>query len=124
MGQKAGTTKGIQWIKVQNLMVLDSPGVVPGKDHEVELALLGAKDAAKLKNREKACYAVIKMFLDLDKKPLEEKYGIEIQKDDDEEIVVEKIAESKGYLRKGGVADEQRVYFTVIRDWQIGKLRF
>ena len=118
---KAGTTKGIQWIRAGGLMILDSPGVVPFEDDEAILGVLGAKNPEKLRNPEKVGLEIIKMFLDYDKKVLEDLYGIEII---DPDTALEEIGKKKGLLLKGGVVDIQRAAMQVLRDWQKGRLKF
>ncbi len=118
---KAGTTKGIQWIRAGGLMILDSPGVVPFDDKEAVLGVLGAKNPEKLRNAERVGLEIIKMFFNYDKKVLEDLYGIEIM---DSDNALEEIGKKKGLLLKGGVVDVQRAAMQVLRDWQKGRLKF
>lgn len=118
----AGTTKGIQWVKAGSLRVLDSPGVVPLEDDEIKLSLLGAKHPEKIRRPHKVVYEILRVCLDVRKESLEDLYGIKIETDDLEEII-EMIGKKKGYLKKGGVIEENRVFYQLIRDWQDGKIR-
>lgn len=117
---RAGTTRGIQWIRIGDLKVLDSPGVIPFVDDEIKLGVLGSKNPEKLKNPEKVAAAIIKILLDYDKSILENCYDIKIS---DLDLIFEDIAKKRGFLLKGGVGDERRAIFAVIKDWQDGKLR-
>ena len=48
VSSRAGTTKGLQWIKGAKIKILDSPGVIPFNDDEVKLGMLGAKNPEKI----------------------------------------------------------------------------
>mgnify|MGYP001564909694 CR=1 FL=1 len=117
---KAGTTRGIQWIRVGDMKILDSPGVIPIIDDEVKLGILGSKNPEKLKNPERVASAIVKLFLDYDRSIFENYYSIKI---DDIDLVFEEIAKKKGFLLKGGIIDERRAALAIIKDWQDGKLR-
>lgn len=123
VSMRAGTTRGIQWIKAGSLLILDSPGVIPFEDREISLGVLGAKNPEKLKNVEKAGLEIIKIFLNRNKKALENLYGIKID-GEDYGTIIEEIGRKKGFLLKGGVVDERRVAFLVLKDWHKGKLRY
>jgi ribosome biogenesis GTPase A len=122
VSKMAGTTKGIQWVKAGGLYVLDSPGVVPFSDREVDLGVMGAKNPEKLRNSAKVAWKIIGMFRDYDIGILEKVYGISVEGMDVNEVV-EEIGKKKGFLLKGGQIDEERSILLVIRDWQKGKLR-
>ena len=117
---KAGTTRGIQWIRVGDMKILDSPGVIPIVDDEVKLGILGSKNPEKLKNPERVASAIIKLFLDYDRSVFENCYDIKIS---DLDLVFEEIAKKKRFLLKGGIIDERRAALAIIKDWQDGKLR-
>jgi len=123
VSKKSGTTRGVHWINVnQEIKILDSPGVIPlQKDDEIRYGLIGAKDIGALKNPEIVAYAIIKLFLEKDKKAIEEFYKVEMIGDFEE--IINKIAEKKSYLLKGGKFDQNRVIADIVRDWQQGRLR-
>ncbi|MEK6888650.1 MAG: GTPase [Nanoarchaeota archaeon] len=120
---KPGTTKGIQWVKVGSLRVLDSPGVIPYEDKNKELALLGSKSVEKMKNPEYIACEIIKMFLHKDREKLKEYYKLESVEGDEYEILLA-IGKRRGYLKKKGEIDENRTSATIIREWQNGYLGF
>jgi len=68
VARAAGTTKGLQLIKAGSLKVLDSPGVVPFEDNEVKLGILGAKNPEKIKNIKKVVFALIRTFIEGNRK--------------------------------------------------------
>lgn len=122
VSSRAGTTKGIQWIRAGKLLIYDSPGVVPFGDSELDLGILGSKNADKLRDPEKVAFSIIKMLIDCDKKTLEDVYGSSDLGEDIDEIL-QAIGKKKGFLLKGGIIDEKRAAYQVIKDWQRGKLR-
>jgi ribosome biogenesis GTPase A len=124
ISKKAGTTHGIHWIKATNeIKFIDSPGVIPLKwEDEAKHGLIGAKDADKLDNPEKVAHILIKLFLDNNKKSLEQFYNLEFSSNEPEKII-EQIAEKNRYLLKGEKLDVNRAEVTLIREWQQGKLR-
>ncbi|MDO8459726.1 MAG: GTPase [Nanoarchaeota archaeon] len=118
----AGTTKGVQWVKVGDLFILDSPGVIPFEDKSTKLAVLGAKNAEKLRVPEKAAYELVNKFiLDGKKDKLEKFYGLSLS-DDPTKVLLE-IGKKRGFLLKAGKIDERRAAIQILRDWQRGKLK-
>jgi hypothetical protein len=123
VGSKPGVTRGLQWIGGgPNMRLTDTPGVIPmTEEDEVKKALIGVIDPPKLSDPEGVALEIVKIFLEGDKEILEKTYNIKIAEDEPEEIL-EKIALARNMLKKGGVVDVDRVCFTVINDWQKGKL--
>ncbi len=122
VSKRAGTTKGIQWIKAGSLFVLDSPGVVPFDDSEKRLGVMGAKNIEKIKNVEKVAYEIIRMLLRYNKEIFENLYGIKIT-GGDLDLLLEQIGKKKRFLLKGGIVDERRAALLIVKDWHEGKLR-
>ena len=129
VSKKAGTTHGVHWIRInEEIKLIDSPGVIPLKrEDEIRYGLIGARDNETLKNPDIVAYAVIKYFMKRDKTPFERIYGIEITKEEvqneDAYSIVEKVAQKRHFMLKGGVTDENRACAMILRDWQEGKLR-
>jgi hypothetical protein len=123
VSKKSGTTHGIHWISIsQEIKLIDSPGVIPlQKEDEIRYGLIGAKDNEALKNPGLVAYAIIKLFLEKNKKAFEEFYNIEMS--ESVEDIINKIAEKKAFLLKGGIFDENRTFAIIVRDWQEGRLR-
>lgn len=123
VSKKSGATHGIHWIKInEEVKLIDSPGVIPLKrEDEVRYGLIGAKDNEALKNPDIVAHAVIKLFLKENKKAFDDFYGLEMGKSSDETL--NRLAEKKHYLLKGGKPDENRAATTIVRDWQEGRLR-
>ncbi len=123
VSNKAGTTRGIQWVNAGSLRILDSPGVVPWSDDEVILGIMGAKNPERLRDPEKVSFKIIKFFLDYGKKNLEEFYKVKLDGKIDEYEVLLEIGRARGFLLKGNRVDENRTIYQIIRDWRDGKLR-
>lgn len=123
VSKKSGTTHGIHWISInQDIKLIDSPGVIPlQKEDEISYGLIGAKDTEALKNPDIVAYAIIKLFLKKNKQAFEEFYKIDML--GNAEDIINKVAEKKSYLLKGGVLDENRAIMDIVRDWQQGRLR-
>jgi len=123
VSKKSGTTHGIHWINInQEIKLIDSPGVIPlQKEDEIRYGLIGAKDNEALKNPGLVAYAIIKLFLEKNKKAFEKFYNIEMSGSCED--IVNKIAEKKSFLLKGGIFDENRTFALIVRDWQEGRLR-
>ncbi len=129
VSKKAGTTHGIHWIRINDeIKVIDSPGVIPlKKEDEVRYGLIGARDNESLKHPEVVSHAIIKYFLKENPRAFERFYSISINKEEKENqdsySIIQKIAERKRFLLKGGILDENRTSALIIRDWQDGRLR-
>lgn len=119
---KAGTTRGVQFVRAGSLRILDSPGVIPFEDKETKLGLLAAKNVEKIKDPERVAIEVINLFLEKDKKALEQHYGIVIESEEPLDII-EQIGRRRGFLKKGGEVDDVKSAMTLVRDWQVGKLK-
>ena len=119
---KAGTTRGIQFVRAGSLRILDSPGVIPFEDKETKLGMLAAKNVEKIKDPERVAIEIIKLFLEKERGALEKHYHITITTDEPIEIIGQ-IGKKRGFLKKGGNVDELKSAMTLVRDWQTGKLK-
>jgi len=123
VSNRAGTTRGIQWVRAGSLKILDSPGVIPWEDEESVLGILGAKNPEKLKNPESVAFRIIRLFLDNGKNKLESYYEFEVKEGMDDYDILLAIGRARGFLVKGNKVDENRTIYQIIRDWRDGKLR-
>ena len=125
VGNKAGVTKHINWIRVgKDIELLDSPGVLWPKFEDQERALiLCACQCIKeeVVDRGLVCEFIIKKLYELYPSKLEERYGISDISDMIE--VYETIGKKRGCLVKGGVVDYDKVIDVVIRDFNNGYFR-
>ncbi len=124
VSDKPGTTRGIQWVKAGSLRILDTPGVIPLKVREDELALIGSKRAEKISHPDKLALKIISIIKKDDPVILNKRYGlleIEIEKEPWE--ILEIIGRKRGFLSKGGVVNEMKTALMIVHEWQKGKLR-
>ena len=129
-GNKPGVTKGKQWIKInKNVELLDTPGILWPKfeDQQVglRLALIGSIKDEILNTTEMAGEFLLFMkeqYPDL----LEKRYSPEVLHAADENgemtAMLEKIALSRGCLKKGDQADIDKAALLVLEDFRSVKL--
>ena len=123
VGAKPGWTRGIQWISAgPGIRLIDTPGVIPlTEEDEVKKALICVLDPSKISDPEAVVRKIVEIFLDQNKRSLENFYKIKIENKSFNEII-EEIGKVRKMLKKGGKIDEKRVYLTLINDWQKGRL--
>jgi ribosome biogenesis GTPase A len=101
----AGTTKGVQWVRVHpQVLLLDSAGVFPEKLGKTELFFRGAVNVDGLEDPEVYAHAAMMEILDNDiaKNWLQENFDVSLEKGDDAEKAMEKLALRRNLLIKGG----------------------
>ncbi len=123
VSDKPGTTRGAQWVRAGGLEILDSPGVIPYEDKSLKLTLIGSKSPDKIKDPEKVALEIVQMFISKNKKNLEERYKILIPPVMDHTDILIEIGRKRGFLKRGGEADERKTAISIIRDWQKGRLK-
>lgn len=127
VGNKAGVTRGKQWIRLDGFELLDTPGTMPPSidDNEkgLNLAFIGGLNDAIIDEGD-LCLALIERLLAIRPSALTEKYGIEVE-GKAPLAVYESICEKRGYLARGGVYDYSRCALAVIDDFRkcrLGKI--
>lgn len=124
-GSQAGFTKGIQKLKLtENLMLLDSPGVIPKSEYSsiqnkkiAKHAKVGARTYAHVKNPEQIISELMKEY----SKEIENHYQIKSNKNP--ETLLEELGKKRSFLKKGGVIDTDRASRLILKDWQEGKIK-
>ena len=125
VGSKAGFTKQLSWIKVnQNIELLDSPGILwPKFDNQEEAHILASLSSIKeevVNSFDISSFILKKMFA-LYPKQLEERYGLTSVSDDlIEEFDI--VAAKRKKKKKGGLVDYDKVCSIIIQDLQNGRL--
>ncbi|MSS74976.1 hypothetical protein EXS73_02060 [Candidatus Pacearchaeota archaeon] len=122
VANQPGTTRGVQWIKAAGLCILDSPGVIPMVDKNRKLVLLGSKSPDMLLAPDKHAFDILTMFLVKCPERLKEYYKLDELALEPYDLLLQ-IGEARKFVKKGGVVDEDRTARTIIREWQIGKLK-
>jgi len=118
----AGTTRGTQWVRVGDLRIIDSPGVIPFSDRdERKLGLLVAKNPEKLRNPEETAKEILSFLLDKSPEGVKKYFKVTLESNNPHELF-EEIMKQRHYFLKGGVLDEHRAALDIIREWQNGKL--
>ena len=125
VGNKPGVTKSLSWIRVRdNIELLDSPGILWPKLEQEKVAFnLASMTAIKEEILEKESVAVyiINTLYKYYPTLLEQEYGINDIEDFEEVFNI--IAKKKGCIRKGGIADYDKVVEIIINDIKSGKLK-
>ncbi|MBN2111745.1 50S ribosome-binding GTPase [Candidatus Woesearchaeota archaeon] len=115
----SGFTKGKQRVRISSsILLIDTPGVIPYKEkEELDSLIIGSTDAGKSKDPESSAIHLIE---ELNGK-VERFFGVE--KSDDAEETLERIALKKNIVKKGNLADTARMGKEIIMLWQKGKIR-
>ena len=127
IADKPGVTRNLQWIKIsKEVSLLDTPGVLWPKLEDQNGAYLLAITGAINDNIlpiESICEFAIDFLVKNHPEKLIKRYGIEIN--DDVQMTIKNIAESRKCLTKEGQIDEKRLYALIlkdIRDNQLGEI--
>ncbi|MCH7902656.1 50S ribosome-binding GTPase [archaeon] len=117
----AGFTKGKQMIRISSkIMLIDTPGIIPLKEHDVTLmALLSAKSVQQIKDLEGTGMDIAEILMESNKSGLEKFYGI---KASDGEEFLEELALKRKKLLKKGKPDLNASARILIVDFQKGKI--
>ena len=125
VGSKPGFTKELNWIRIdKNIELLDSPGVLwPKFDNQEEAKILASLSSIKeeVVNTFELSNFILRHMYNLYPKNLEERYGITSLSED---LIKEYdlIAKKRGALKKGGIADYEKISKIIIQDLQMGHL--
>lgn len=122
-GNKAGVTRGKQWIRIGQLELLDTPGTMPpafeNQSMAKHLAYIGSMNDANLDFPDLA-FEFIKEMQERYPKLLAERYSLEsIDKEPLE--LMNKICVNRGFLLRGGEFDYERCAAAVIDDFRKGR---
>ena len=124
-GDKAGVTRGKQWIRVGNLDLLDTPGTMPpyfdSQRFARHLAYVGSINDDILDFDDLSLCFLEEIagspYLPL----LTEKYGVTGQ-EETPLLMLEQVASSRGFLLRGGEIDYDRAARAVINDFRKGRM--
>lgn len=123
-GNKPGVTKGKQWIRLnKNVELLDTPGILWPKFEDqtvgLRLAFIGSiKD--ELSNQYELCLLLMKYLQEHYPEAIPKAYQIEA--DDSEVVLLERVAKRRGCLKAGGEYDLDKAASYVIDDFRNGRL--
>ncbi len=123
-GNKAGVTKGKQWVRLRELELLDTPGTMPPAfDNQTlakHLAYIGSMNDANIDFNDLA-YELLGELKEKYPKLLATKYDIEDLNVPTLELF-EKICVRRGFLRRGGEYDYERCATAIIDDFRKGRI--
>lgn len=123
-GNKAGVTKGKQWVRLRELELLDTPGTMPpafdNQEYARHLAYIGSMNDANLDFGDLA-YELIKELKEKYPNLLKGKYGIEDLEVETLELF-NAICVRRGFLLKGGDYDYDRCATAIIDDLRKGRI--
>lgn len=125
-GDKPGVTKGKQWIRIKkDFELLDTPGILWPKfeDEEVglKLAMIGSINDNIL-DTETLCTEYINLMMVVNPNFIKNRYNVEFDTIDEPHDVLEKIAVSRGFIKKGGEPDCERTSKIVLDEFRGGKI--
>ena len=123
-GNKAGVTRGKQWVRIRELELLDTPGTMPpafeNQTFAKHLAYIGSMNDANIDMSDLA-FELLKEMKEKYPNLLTEKYGIE-NFDVPEIELFDAICVRRGFLLRGGEYDYERCGRAVIDDFRAGRI--
>lgn len=123
---KPGVTKSKQWVQVKNgFELLDTPGILWPKFNDesvgIKLAATGAiKD--EILDIYTLSLKLVEMIVNIKPDALKDRYKIELCEGESSDVIIEKIARKRGFIKKGGIVDSQRAATTVIDEFRGAKI--
>ncbi len=123
-GDKAGVTKGKQWVRIRELELLDTPGTMPPAfDNQTEakhLAYIGSMNDSNLDFGDLA-FELLNELKETYPDFLRSKYGIEDFSLPTIEVM-NGVSQRRGFLLKGGEYDYDRCARAIIDDFRKGRI--
>ena len=123
-GNKAGVTKGKQWVRLRELELLDTPGTMPpafeNQTLAKHLAYVGSMNDANIDFGDLA-FELLNELKEKYPEALKNKYGIENLERPTLELFDE-ICVRRGFLRRGGGFDYERCATAIIDDFRKGRI--
>ena len=121
-GDKAGVTRGKQWIRCGGFELLDTPGTMPpafeNQTLARRLAYVGSVNDDILALDEIALCLLEELYIKYPER-LKERYGIEGGTPVD---MLDLVCKSRGFLLRGGDMDYERAYRALLDDFRKGRL--
>ncbi len=121
----SGFTKGIQKIRLtSDIILLDTPGVVPEKEdfaNTIDITKKHAEIGVQTYDRVKNPDFIVSTLMKEYPKVLEGYY--KISADGDAEVLIEELGRRSNLLTKGNKVDIDRTARLILKDWQLGKIR-
>lgn len=113
----SGYTKHIQKVRTSKIILLDTPGVIPYKEHDrLKHNIIGTLDHNKEKDPDIVAVNLMETFPGV----IEKYYNVYVS--DDKEKTLENIAIKRNMVIKDSKPDIKRAAKTILNDWQTGKI--
>ena len=127
-GDRPGVTKGKQWISIKNgMQLLDTPGILWPKFEDpnvgLNLAFCGSiKD--EILDISELSFNLFKVLLDKYEDMLLKRYKMEKEEIEDREAleIFELVGEKRGFMKKGGNIDYERLSKTILDEFRAAKI--
>ncbi len=124
-GSDAGFTKNIQKLKLSSdIFLLDTPGVIPKKEYSSsdsdaisKHTKLGGRSYSQVKEPEIIVHNLMKEH----SKQIEAFYKINAK--GNAETLIEELGRQKGFMKKGGIVNEDKTSRLILKDWQEGMIK-
>lgn len=121
-GDKAGITRGKQWVRIKELEFLDTPGTMPpafsSQEEAKRLAFIGSMNDDNVDFSD-LCLELLKELKEKYPELLKQRYGIETEEGVE---MMDKICLKRGFIGKGAVPDYERCAAAVIDDFRKGRI--
>lgn len=122
-GNKAGVTRGKQWVRIKELELLDTPGTMPpafsSQEYAKHLAYIGSMNDDNIDFLDLA-FELIKELKIKYPELLKDKYGLDGTEEDT--MLFDVICKKRGFLKKGGDFDYDRCSTAIIDDFRKGRI--
>lgn len=113
----SGFTRHIQKVRTSQIILLDTPGVIPYKENDrLKHNIIGTLDHNKEKNPDIVAVSLMETFPGV----IEEYYNVYVSSD--KELTLENIAIKRNMVTKGSKPDIKRAAKMIMNDWQTGKI--
>lgn len=124
IGNRPGVTKNLGWIRIhKDIELLDSPGILwPKLENQGQAFILALFSAVKEEIVDSSFLVrfLIQIMMEYYPYRFLERYQLSSSDVSDFELVIQKIAEKRGALGKGGVFDSEKVYSLILKDFKDG----
>ena len=122
-GDKAGVTRSTQWIKIDGVELMDTPGTMPPQFENQEiakrLAYIGSLNDDIL-DKEEICLELIKTLVEICPQKLADKYKVDTTQEGLQ--IYEQICKNRGFLIRGGDFDYTRCANALLDDFRKGRI--
>lgn len=121
-GDKAGVTRGKQWVRIKDLEFLDTPGTMPpafsNQTYAKHLAYVGSMNDDNI-DFEDLCFELLSELKEKYPQLLKERYGIESEEG---VKMMDAICLKRGFIGRGNSPDYARCAAAVIDDFRKGRI--